>query len=355
MGPFEHRTSTVDRALRRAFVAAALLHAGAAAWAVRRPIYVAALDLSQPAPDASEAAPLIVELAADEPLEAPPATRSPPARASEPGAEPAQPTRGGALAIVPPQRAPIARSPSGPSGQSGPSEPELLTAPTGSTAFVSRAPTGVPSSAADRIARAPGAAPSSLEARLDAFDPNKRPAWMPSKIGTGAKPDDAPSAEKLAAKVSKDLAQGADDRARGAGGYGGPVVSAAHDASMGWRAPQTGYAVIAVDFDAKGIATRVTLVDASGDRPEWQQVADAVGKGLANKPVLVPPGAGGLRVTVKVQAKLAFPSGATDRVSGPSIGTDGTQATASVSFDLSDVGQKPRRIVGVVVLSETRL
>jgi hypothetical protein len=344
----------VDRALRRALVAAALVHAGAAAWAAQHSIYVRALDLAPPASAASEAAPLIVELGADEPLEPEPPRAAPTdaVRASEPArVAPETPARGGALAILSPPRAPTTRGVGGPSDAS---DRALLIAPTGSTTFVSRAP----ASSADGSARAPAGASSSLEARLDAFDPNKRPSWMPSKIGTGAKLDDAPSAEKLAAKVSKDLAQGADDRARSAGGYGGPVVSAAHDAAMGWAAPQTGFAVIAVDLDDKGLVTRVTLVDASGDRPEWQKVADGVAKGLANKKVAVPSGAGGLRVTVKVQAKILLPSGASEGVSGPSIGNDGeghNTATASVSFDLSDVGQKPKRIVAVVVLSEARL
>lgn len=179
---------------------------------------------------------------------------------------------------------------------------------------------------------------------------------MPSKSGTGVKIDDAPSVAKVEAKLARDLAQGADARARSAGGgYGGPVVSAAHDASMGPWAPDVGYAVIAVDFDEKGVVSRVTLVDANGSRPEWQKVADGIGKGLASKKLDVPPGASGLRVTVKIEAKLALPSGATDPVSGPKVGTDGTQATASVAFDLSDIGQKPKRMVGVVVLSEARL
>jgi hypothetical protein len=101
--------------------------------------------------------------------------------------------------------------------------------------------------------------------------------------------------------------------------------------------------------------TRVSLVDANGDRPDWQKVADGVGRGLASKKIDLPAGAGGLRVTVRIEAKVTYPSGATDRVSGPHVGNDGTQATASLSFDLSDVGQKPKRIVAVVVVSEARL
>ncbi len=250
------------------------------------------------------------------------------------------------LAAVGLSRAPIAvGSPRAPSRADEPrdaaSSSELLTAH-GDSPEVARLPAPAPSA-------------SSLEARLDAFDPNHRPSWMPAKSGAGLKVGEAPGAEALAAKVSRDLAQGSDDRARSAGGRGGPVASAAHEAAASVWAPQTGYAVIAVDLDDKGHVARVSLVDASGDRADWQKVADGIQKGLADKKVDVPAGAGGLRVTVKVEAKLAYPSGASHPVTGPSLGNDGTQATASVAFDLADVGQKPKRMVGVVVLSETRL
>jgi hypothetical protein len=322
----------VDRAFRRACVVAAFVHAALLVRVVR--------DARTPgdavAPRA-EAPPEEVELVTES---GEPAPSAPPAAAAPP-----------ALAIAPAHAPPLGHVAPSRGRPSVPAE----TAPHGEIITAPRGTTEIPSVPPVASARTAPSSASDVEARLDKFDPNKRPSWMPSRVGEGVRVPATASSSMLAQKVSKDLAQGADDRTRGAGGYGGPVVSAAHDAAMGTWAPQTGFAIIAVDLDEHGAVARVSLVDASGDRADWQKVANDVQKGLEKKKIDVPSGSNGVRVTVRIDAKLALPSGATSRFSGPSFGNDGTQATASVAFDLSDVGQKPRRMVGVVVVSETRL
>ena len=135
-------------------------------------------------------------------------------------------------------------------------------------------------------------------------------------------------------------------------GAGGPVIGAAHVAAHDDPgAPATGIAVFEVKTDATGSVKSVSVLSNDGDGPGWNVVALAMKKELAGKKLVVPSGANGLKVTVRVQAKFALPSGATGSGISPYAGA----GTAGFGFDLSDIGQKPMRVVSVVELDESRL
>lgn len=133
-------------------------------------------------------------------------------------------------------------------------------------------------------------------------------------------------------------------------GAGGPVVSAAHDVSIGSDAPDTGTATVDVETDATGMVTEVHLVESS-DALAWKKVAGKLHKRLATTRLTVPKGAAGVTVRVKISAALKLPSGAAPgqpvTVAPKGIGIGG-------QFDLADIGQSPKRVVGVTVLRETR-
>ncbi|MEO7093975.1 MAG: hypothetical protein ABI175_12040, partial [Polyangiales bacterium] len=132
----------------------------------------------------------------------------------------------------------------------------------------------------------------------------------------------------------------------------GPVIGAAHAAAHDDPlAPATGIAVFEVKTDAAGVVKSVTVLSTDGDAPAWNVVALAMKKDLAKKKLAVPSGAAGLKVTVRVQAKLALPSGATGSGVSPYVSGIG----GGFGFDLSDIGQKPMRVVSVTEIDESRL
>ena len=171
---------------------------------------------------------------------------------------------------------------------------------------------------------------------IDLSSPGKHTILLPS-----AKPSSAPS--DVAAKKLDAMLAGPVDTA-------GPVVSAAHDAASGVEAPEVGWVTFDVDTDATGAVTEVRLVEAN-DHLAWSKVGPKLKKRLAATPLKVPTGAAGVTVRVKVSAAMKLPSGAAPgapvSVAPKGLGVGGT-------FDLADIGQKPRRLVQVSVVTETR-
>lgn len=133
-------------------------------------------------------------------------------------------------------------------------------------------------------------------------------------------------------------------------GPGGPVVSAAHDVSIGSEAPDTGTATVDVETDATGMVTEVHLVESS-DAVAWKKVATKLKKRLATTHLTVPKGAGGVTVRVKITAAVKLPSGAAP---GQPVTVYPKEIGIGGQFDLADIGQKPKRVVGVTVLRETK-
>jgi len=159
--------------------------------------------------------------------------------------------------------------------------------------------------------------------------------------------------DALAAKVSKDVIKLVDaETNKKTGGAGGPVIGAAHAAAHDESlAPTTGIAIFEVKTDASGSVKSVTVLSNDGDGPGWNVVAIAIKKELGTKKLVVPSGANGLKVTVRVQAKFALPSGATGSGVSPYVSGIG----GGFGFDVSDIGQKPMRVVAVTEIDESRL
>lgn len=202
---------------------------------------------------------------------------------------------------------------------------------------------------------------------------SQKPSWaMPPVLPTGmANGPAAPvnSNEVLAAKVNKDVTGLV---AQKLSGQGGPIVSAAHAAASNNLAPDVGIALFVVKTDEKGVVSSVSVASCNGYKPGWDAVAKSLGNKLTGTTFKVGPGGKGLRFEVQIQAKMALPSGAPPKgVSGGlgTMGNEGKDTTATTgttpppylgvgisgTFDTSDIGQKPQRVVSVIVKSETAL
>lgn len=129
------------------------------------------------------------------------------------------------------------------------------------------------------------------------------------------------------------------------GGYGGPVVSAAHVAASGIHAPQVGYATFDIETDGKGLVTTVKLVDYGGDLG-WQHVQKELQTNLETQRLKVPTGANGVHVRVRVDADMKLPSGAKQKITPQGLG---------FGFDLSDIGAVKHRVVAVKLVEQHRL
>ena len=196
---------------------------------------------------------------------------------------------------------------------------------------------------------------------LAKFEPNGK-SWV-TPLGAGAKLGEPPTAidtkakeQALAAKVSKDVSALVDANASTGSNFSGPVVSAAHDAATSPMAPDVGIAVFVVRTDAAGSVTSVSVRDVSSDLPGWAAVGKTLQAALAAKKLVVPTGANGVQVTVKLSAKYALPSGANPKKPiDASLGGTPFGPGIGGTFDLADIGSKPMRVVAVVVLDEGRL
>jgi hypothetical protein len=222
---------------------------------------------------------------------------------------------------------------------------EIVTAPSGTTTAES-APSPSPSSTegAAKVASANSPGSKTFPGLVDLGSPGKHVFILP-KSEVPAKSD------AVASKLDKTLKSSLDDRDHEIGaGPGGPVVSAAHSAALGSKAPETGRATYEVETDNVGSIIAVRLVESSADTPGWELVGSTLRATLGAQKLRVPAGAKGVLVKVLVEAMMKLPSGATQKLSvGPSgLGVGG-------KFDLSDIGAKPARVVAVRVLDERRL
>ena len=121
--------------------------------------------------------------------------------------------------------------------------------------------------------------------------------------------------------------------------------------------PFEGRAVFSVRIDELGLVVGAQVVEASSDMQGWQDVATRMFNALAEKRIHLPHGAKGMVMRVEVTSKVVYPSGAshpiTAQLGGPVDPSSPSLPLFSGSFDLSDIGTHPMRVVGSRVLSET--
>ncbi|MBK7582828.1 MAG: hypothetical protein IPI67_21870 [Myxococcales bacterium] len=137
----------------------------------------------------------------------------------------------------------------------------------------------------------------------------------------------------------------ARDRERGLA-RGGLIATHARSAAIS-LGPAEGTATFVVDTDADGKVQAVTLSEARGGA-SWTRVRAALTRALATRRLRVPRGARGLRVSIRVEAKVQLPSGSRP---GDSVRAKGPGA----EFDVADIGARASRVVSARVLNETLL
>ena len=130
--------------------------------------------------------------------------------------------------------------------------------------------------------------------------------------------------------------------------------------------PFEGRAVFSIDVDELGLVVKVGVSESSGDRRAWDEVARAVLNALAQKRLHMPAGAKHVAMQIEISSKVALPSGGQHPMTVDSPAAQGlahmaqgqfdragdTPSIVSGSFDISDIGSHPRRVVGARVLSQ---
>lgn len=100
-----------------------------------------------------------------------------------------------------------------------------------------------------------------------------------------------------------------EDAERGLGPEG-PATRALVALVMDSAAAPNTEARLAVHTDAAGRTVSVELLDASSDSAEWERVAAALKRALAERPLRIPAGSSGMRLELLVSSREQLPSGA---------------------------------------------
>lgn len=289
-----------------------------------------------------------------------------------PGATPA-PTESDAVVVIDDERRPPESS-NPPESSEQPREP---TAPVVAEGFVPvdriPLPVATPQSSAPDAPEAP-AAPAAetawsfsptgpLDLRIGSYW--KSVATASSAPHPSSSIDESARGGDFARRLSDDMR--AHDVATGHS-IAGPLVTAAHDAASPNVAPDVGSATIEIESDASGVVVAARVVDASGDRARWDDVAEQIRRTMAHKPLRVPAGARGVRAHVRIVAERTLPSGertsihsgaAPDEVcdgSGPTRRcTAGLPGAGGTWGDVTNFGAARSRVVHVQLLDEALL
>jgi hypothetical protein len=130
--------------------------------------------------------------------------------------------------------------------------------------------------------------------------------------------------------------------------------------------PFEGRAVFAIDVDELGLVVGVNVSESSGDRRAWNDVARKVLNAFAQKRLPVAHGAHHVAMRIEVSSRVTMPSGSRHPLTVGSPAVEGlahaaqgqfdrpaeTPAIVGGSFDLSDIGAHPLRVVAARVLSQ---
>jgi hypothetical protein len=148
----------------------------------------------------------------------------------------------------------------------------------------------------------------------------------------------------------------------------GPIVNELENTTRHLAgSPFEGHAIVAFRVDELGLVVSATIEDVSGDRRDWEEVAKATFNALAQKRIHLPAGARGLAMRVEIMSSVVLPSGARHALSvgspavealdhalkGEGSSSATTPSIAGATFDISDIGAHPVRVVGARVLSES--
>jgi hypothetical protein len=185
-----------------------------------------------------------------------------------------------------------------------------------------------------------------------------------------APPAGAPS--RTAAFDSVRRALDAHDRRVGLSA-GSVLVDLTRGAVREGRAPVKAHAQIEIRADATGMVTSVHIIQASSAMDAWEDIAKALAAQARARPLRIPPGAGGVAVTLNVDSSLRMPSG---HEAGPTtvtvmrqpvtgsgggggrtinVGPLGASADIEPTDMLLDATSRPQRVVSVTIAREERL
>jgi hypothetical protein len=123
-------------------------------------------------------------------------------------------------------------------------------------------------------------------------------------------------------------------------GRGGPAVAALEEVARESDAPARGVATFDVVVNRSGSAD-VRLESADADFDAWSRLTRAMAEAVTRKSVRIPPGARGLRVTVRLDARVQWPNGKTPESTGTFARTTG--------LELGEGTMVPRSVPGVNV------
>jgi hypothetical protein len=175
------------------------------------------------------------------------------------------------------------------------------------------------------------------------------PAWaMPGVLPSAPTSAPAPTVAPRPRPVDRDRAgqilreaMAEKDHALGLDLPGvGAVANAVADAVRASDVPAASRSTFQVRLDATGRAVSVRAVRfSSGDAGAWQRAAEIARQRLGGLALaMIGAYAEGAVVTVEITSLLTLPSGSNGPTIQPGVGASGT-------FDLSDLGAKPRRVV----------
>jgi hypothetical protein len=178
----------------------------------------------------------------------------------------------------------------------------------------------------------------------------------------------APTSAEGKSNAENALRNGMRERDLGLGlGPEGPILTALRDAAYGSTAPERGNATFLAIVDGNGLVIDLKLVASKDGDKGWDDARARAQKTLAGVKLQL-RGARGAEVQIQVYSDILMPSGAKPGSpispgggapakvhlpsNAPSLGTSDTYSTMTLAtFDLADVGAKPRRVVHARVLS----
>jgi hypothetical protein len=183
-----------------------------------------------------------------------------------------------------------------------------------------------------------------------------RPVWtIPGAIAEGPPPAPAPTVAAPAPTVPRDIAGRVMGKAMRENDQklgldfpaGNTVASIVADAIRASSTPGTAKATFEVRLGPGGRLISVRLMNSTaGTAAEWAQVASFVTSRLSGREFHMPVAyAAGAIVIIGAVSQMQMPDGSA--TGGPSLGRDGPHGSVggSMSFDVSNLGARPKRIV----------